>query len=394
MIRRSLWVLLLLAVVCAQAQAQTNPVTASTSVDVYTTHTANNPYRFKIADFPFTDTNGRSLLRVVFQFPGPDNFNGNLRNPLSPTVVLEQTYVRTADDLRDGNLVYYPAAGQTPQTGYDSFTFQVQVLREQTNTQTFYDTSNEATMTINLVIEPPAAPTGTPAVTATDSMATAHNEDVELTASTGTVIDDNYIDTDTLMWQWQQSATMAGTYENIDGSNAATFTPQQEHVDQYIRVCLRFTDGIGTVEGPLCSPGNIITAVNDAPTSENAFVDVPITATADEPYVFKTSDFPFMDEEDGTTLGGVDIASTVASGKGELRIGSGSAALGNLPAGSINILTYYPPPNITATPNFATFTFKVTDVGGARSEIHRMTINLKSFDIRLRLRLFLEGPLR
>ncbi len=346
-------------------------------------------YTFSAGDFPFTDEDGDALSQVIFGTVGAGSttLSGSDVNPIG-----------NASDgvLASGIVGYAPATGATTvMAPYTTFTFSVSA-----GGITGGDASANVTMTIDLVAATQAAATGAPTVTAA-SGSTAYNEDVELTASVTGVTDANGIVTHTRNWQWQSAAAQASTYTAIAGAAAAKFTPESEHVGRYIRVCLSFTDGIGTNEGPLCSVGTVIAATNDAPASGDSSVDVPLTATAADPYVFQASDFPFMDEEDGTTLHGVDIISAVATGKGTLRYTDMTGTLsgrdledGNLTAAKLSGLTYYPPATAVAGPNFATFTFRVSDADGGRSENHTMTINLISVDIRLRLRLFLEGPLR
>ena len=119
---------------------------------------------------------------------------------------------------------------------------------------------------LSVVTTTQAAASGMPTVTATSG--TAYNEDVELTAAIGSVADVNGIDSSSLQWQWYSApAPTSGTpadndYTAITGATAATFTPLQANVGQYIRACLSFTDGIGTAEGPLCSTAAIIVNVN------------------------------------------------------------------------------------------------------------------------------------
>ncbi len=56
-------------------------------------------------------------------------------------------------------------------------------------------------------------------------------------------------------------------------------------------------------------------------------------------------------------------------------------------------ITYYPPGNSAGGPNFDSFAFTVNDGTTDSEDDYTMTINLAE-RLRLRLRLFLEGPLR
>ncbi len=124
-------------------------------------------------------------------------------------------------------------------------------------------------------------------------------------------------------------------------------------------------------------------------------IDVFTNATADNPYVFKKADFSFTDA-DGDPLDSVTISSIPDNGLGRLRVrGSAAVVSQTVLADDIGTITYHPLVLHPATPEFVDFTFYVRAGGELSSGSDAtMTINLVSPDVRLRLRLFLEGPLR
>ncbi len=334
-------------------------------------------YAFSAGDFPFTDEDDDALDGVVLQtIPA----NGALSRG---STALTGSQVPRTVALDDIGAISYTATGQNPSAGYATFTFNV--VDAGNDGVSNKNSTNTAAMTIDLVPSAPSAATGAPTVTAASGA--AYNEGAELTAAIGDVADANGIPAHGQMtWQWQQSATTAtDTYENIAGATGAAFVPGREHVGQYIRACLGFTDGIGAAE-MRCSAGNIIVRVNS--------VSVPITADANAPYTFKLSDFIFPGD-DIDNLVSITIVTTIASGKGIFR-NDGAAVTANTTVTAAGLrngdLTFYPPANTAAADSFASFTYTV-NYGGANTATRTMNINLAE-RLRLRLRLFLEGPLR
>ncbi len=206
-------------------------------------------YTFSADDFPFTDEE-RDTLRWVTVNTVPSR---------GTVAILGSGASRSFDvsksHLDSNNLTYVPSADATaPMAGYTTFTFVVRAgggNREHA--------SAAATMTIDLVQATQSAATGTLIVTAASGA--AYNEGAELTASTAGIIEPNGIRPHGLMWQWQSAsapisgAPPASAYGDITSFTDATFTPSQAYVGTYIRVCLNFTDGLGTAEGPFCSAG-------------------------------------------------------------------------------------------------------------------------------------------
>ncbi len=356
---------------------------------------AGRSYDFSADDFPFSDEDGDALVHMQL-VSLPDNGTLSLRRPATATAstLTSVPGAFTRDELEqlgeEGGieLVYAPpAAATTPTANYDRFTYSVR-----TGTGAAQRDSNEAVITIDLVPATQSTATGAPTVTAVAGA--AYDEDTELTASVDGISDGNGIDRRTLMWQWQQSATQAGTYADIAGAAAAAFTPLQAHVNRYIRVCLTFEDGIDTTEGPLCSAGARVANVNDAPTTKDSEVSVPTMTTEEMPHAFQKSDFPFADEDADDSLRSIAITSTPTAGI--LRAGTTRITASNVPyeveADDISMLAYYPADDAEAGRNYDSFEFTVSD-GTKSSAAASMNIHLGG-DLRLRLRIFLEGPLR
>ena len=361
----------------AIANVNDAPVATAKTVSVDINASSTDPYTFSAADFEFTDEDvpADMLVSIAISALGTAS-TGTLA--VDSTEVTAETTVMSADI---GDITYYPPSGQSTTANYTSFTFKV---TDDGSDGTGNTQSAAATITIDLVNTTQTAATGAPTVAATDSTATAHNEEVELTASATGVTEPNGIDTDTLMWQWQSAAAPASgdpdasAYTAIAGATAVTFTPMQAHVGQYIRACLSFTDSLGGSEGPLCSTGTIIANVNDRPTGADASVNVSVDATADAPFFFSADNFAFNDV-DGDTLASITIS--IVPVRGTLRTGTGASATtladgAVVMADAIPTLNWHPPSNATAEDNYANFSFIVSD-GELRSRTgYTMTINL------------------
>ncbi len=216
-----------------------------------------------------------------------------------------------------------------------------------------------------------------------------------LAINLGTVSDPDDININTLELQWQSAAAPAAggrpadeDYADLEGETIAVYMVTRAQVGRYIRACVWYMDLHSTPvrEGPVCSNGRL---VNAPPTSVDAAVSVSTTATEAEPYVFKESDFPYRDAE-GDSLASVTISSLPTAGT--LRVGGADARVNQIvPAADIGTITYWPAAGQSAQTGYATFRFRVSD-GNAGSAFRTMTIHLGFLS--LRLRLFLEGPLR
>jgi Animal haem peroxidase/RTX calcium-binding nonapeptide repeat (4 copies) len=73
-------------------------------------------------------------------------------------------------------------------------------------------------------------------------------------------------------FQWQSSATgLPGSFTNIAGATAITFTPNQARVGQFLQVSVSFTDGLGNLETVVSAPSTRV--VGDAIVSDAATVN-------------------------------------------------------------------------------------------------------------------------
>ena len=337
--------LLAFLILSTQVQAQTRPEPENRSIDVRTDATAANPYVFKTADFPFSG--GATLQHVEIEaLPA----NGTLRRGS----VTDPTVPFNLSDI--GTLAYWPESGQSVKSNYASFTFGIQAGGQRSLTT--------ATLTINLVAPPQAPASGAPLVTAQISGSTVWNEDVALVAYATNIADPNGIDTSTYSWQWQiaaapQSGTPAdGDYAAISGVPAGVlFTPRQAHVGRYVRVCVSFTDMHPTpVRETVCTAGNLIANVNDAPEAADDTIIITPSAT----HTFSSANFSF-DDDDMDSLASINIASLPATGS--LTVGGTAATLGqSVAAASIGTIVYTPASN-AADGSSDSFTFTVTDDG-------------------------------
>ena len=218
------------------------------------------------------------------------------------------------------------------------------------------------------------APQGQLAITYAGGI-TAATEDSPITAAQGTVTDMDGIST-ALAWQWHQAAA-DGDFEAIEGATAATFTPQQAHVGQVLRVCAAFTDDLGGEE-QVCAtamdssgaeplPATVANA-NDAPAAMPSAIHLGFDATAASgAHIFSAADFPFTDEEDGDALASVGIAAAPTAGTLQLDETDATYPLTvtamQLAAGD---LSYFPAAGQAAiNANYATLMFTVTDDGDA-----------------------------
>ncbi len=352
--------------------------------------------------FLFSDEDSNATLEriTLTTVPARGTLHAGSSRVLAPNTVVSKAGLTTSGPFR-GLTYLLPDDVTAPMANYTSFDFRVRTVRAGTFLDVG-DSSNSATITIDLVWPTTQVEAiGLPAVEV-PAGSTVWNEDVTHTATTGTVADGNAgINRSTIAWQWQQADPPGNdappNYADIGGATAATFTPLQAHVDKFVRVCVSFEDNFTPPNSERrCTTGNIIANVNDAPTSADNSVKVPTTTTSAEPFVFKVSDFPFMDDDNNAALVAITIIETIAPGTGTLRNGGTAVANGasvtaaNLEDGTF---TWYPPTGARAASDFASFTFTVHDGAADSTETYTMTIHL-GVDIRLRLRLFLEGPLR
>jgi Ca2+-binding RTX toxin-like protein len=98
------------------------------------------------------------------------------------------------------------------------------------------------------VFSDPQAPIGAPVI---DDL--TPTQGLTLTALTDTIDDPNGLGP--FSFQWQQF--VAGSWQNIAGANAATFTPGATQVGRQLRVTVSFIDGLGTPETLTSEPTGV-----------------------------------------------------------------------------------------------------------------------------------------
>ncbi len=232
------------------------------------------------------------------------------------------------------------------------------------------------------------AATGVPAVTDTDSgtdlTMDGPNEDSVLTVAQGTIADDDGITTFTPTWAWYEAdAPASGTpmdsaYSAIAGATAAAFTPLQEHVGKFLRVCAAFEDDDGNDETRCWTSVAAVANTNDV-NSLPSSVDFAIGRTSR----FRLSDFRHEDEEgddyeiDTLILTEVPVRALRANGR--INLGSTISLFPRDFASNSGALTYTPPDTATVGSNRLSFKFQMFDTGPPALQSGppaAMTINL------------------
>ena len=206
----------------------------------------------------------------------------------------------------------------------------------------------------------PDAAAGMPAV-GYDGAITAATEDSEITASRGTIMDDDGITAFNPSWQWSAAASNGGTYEPITGANAAEFTPGDDEVGRFLQVCASFADDQGGMETLCRNLADAVANVNDAPVARESSVNVTIAAAR----AFRIRDFQFTDA-DGDALASVLLVTIPTSpARGTLAVNGVSASAGQvIDAQNLGDLVYTPAAGATtASPGHDSFTFRITDDG-------------------------------
>ncbi len=385
-----------LQIATAVANVNDKPVSQNATVTVNANADADNPHPLRASDFPFTDADGDMLAGVIIHSQPSSGImtldDTDLTQSNTPTRTI------TVVQLAAGALTYYPPPPAQRRSPFTA-SFQARVV-DDGDDGTDNKTSVGADLRITLTSPDQTAATGRPSIIpATTADNPTYAEDAELTASTDGITEPNGIDNSTLRWQWQSSPASDGAFADINGATGVLFTPLQAHVGLYIRVCISFKDLHETPETveDLCSAAARVRNVNDAPRAQNRAINVSADATMSEPYRFTAADFPFADEDDDNLVS-VEIASL--PGAGTLQVDGADATVGRIvTAANIGAIAYWPAAEQSAQPGYAAFAFKVTDDGSDGSgnktsaTAATITINLAEH-LLLRLRIFLEGPLR
>ncbi len=391
--------------------ANTNdaPVVVDSRISVSVGANESAPYKFRPQDFTFDDDDDDSLAAIMVRnlpidslgmSAGTLTLSGNaLTSATVPTTV-------TAAQLEAGALAYWPASGQQPspvddlEVVYGRFGFLVTDDGDGPGGDPAADKTSARSgfARIRLAQAEQAAAAGGPQVSVPNVvLASVYAEGSELRARIHGIAEPNGIDESTLTWQWQQSASASGGFANIAGATAAAFvlTQAQARAGRHIRACAAFMDHHATPrrEGPLCGAS---VRINAAPRALPSTVLVSTSTTAAAPYAFKASDFRFADA-DGGALASITITGAPNKGTllidGDALVTSGSGQNNVVDVSDIPTLTYYQDADGTEpAQNYASFRFTVSD-GIESSAAATMRIDLGD-SLRLRLRVFLEGPLR
>ena len=257
----------------AIANVDDAPVAADAILQVTYTADSGDPFRFNPGHFGVTDEDGDELDFIVIT-----------RAPTQGTLRFRESVISLGDvphRVMAGRDIYelswYPPAGQGHSQGYDSLAW---------TANSGGRTSNEATLSINLIPPGPVAASGAPGIVDADGLlpgGQAILEDHLYSGSTLGVTEPNGINESTLRWQWQSAPSPDGgapaddAFADIVGQNMAEFTPLQAHVGLSIRVCVSFQDQTNppTDEGPLCSPSRVVSNVNDDPEGAPVLAQVP-----------------------------------------------------------------------------------------------------------------------
>ncbi len=220
----------------------------------------------------------------------------------------------------------------------------------------------------------------------------APTEDVRITAS-----GDNIADADGLGafgWQWSAADTNGGAYANISGATNAAFTPGDDEVGKFLRVCASFMDMAATpnMEKRCLQIATAVANINDKPLATSFTIAVRTAASAADPYRLRPTDFTFRDA-DNDMLASVVIHGLPAAGT--MSLDGTALTADDVPTAEITVvrltagaLTYYPESGQEPTnPSdsfeiYTSFRFGVTD-DGSDGTGNNASDNIASISIRL-----------
>ncbi len=349
--------------------------------------------RFRLSDFRHEDEGGDDYPSPVTVLMTRLPANGTLTiSGLVPTGAPASVFA--SEFISANGFTYTPPANATVGTGYDIFNFEVFV--------TGYGAGPAAAMTINLVAN--SAPDFGDASVTDQLWLTAWPSILVLPRATGGNNTAYSI----------SPALPAGL--SFDAVTAA-ISGMPTAVSAMTQYTYTATDADG--ETDTLTFRAAVSHVSDQPIGGPSTVGVPITASSAEPHRFAKGDFPFADEG-GDTINGIRITALPTTGTLALADDADTAiAVGTeLTLGQLNNLAYYPADGATATTGYATFGYRVRDTGDVSAVVRAcdprgfctsvagsaneaaadstLTIDLVNLpdSLRLRLRLFLEGPLR
>ena len=100
---------------------------------------------------------------------------------------------------------------------------------------------------------------------------------IELTASLG---DPDVVAPNSTTWQWAISDTSGNNFGNITGATNASYTPDDDNVDKYLRATATYTDGHGANKTAQGEPGNAVRAAhnpNQPPAFRESYTTTPLS---------------------------------------------------------------------------------------------------------------------
>ena len=171
--------------------------------------------------------------------------------------------------------------------------------------------TSDNTCSVAITTNSPPVPGAITAADNTDLTTTGPNEGNALTAANPTDPDGTTTATTNadFAWQWSQASANGGTYTAINGATAATFTPLQAQVGQFLRACATFTDDSNTQATACTSLAHAVVDVNNAPTGTPAW-----TNSANEVVTALTEDASYS--VTATSNGGNDTTGRVMDADG------------------------------------------------------------------------------
>ena len=305
------------------------PLALDGSVEVFTTATGQDPHRFVAGDFRHSDEDGDALVAVIIA-----------SLPDAGTLMVGDAAAMVGDSVAVAaiaTLGYHPDAGQEAAAGYAAFTFNVTDDGDGPggDAAANRNSTNAATITINLIPPGQLPATGAPTITGTAE------QNATLTAARGTVRDPNGINEATIAWQWQAASTTDGGYTPIDGASEAAFVPTQAQVGLFLQACMLFDDNFVNrdTDTPTPQPGRerrcspataAVLNVNDAPMAADAEYRATRTGGSDTVAIPASVFMEAYSDIDGEAdaLAAVAISTLPDAAHGVLSIGINPVARG------------------------------------------------------------------
>ena len=332
------------------------PETAASSQTIL----EDNLYRFKPADFPYSDTDDGDILESVFI----DAL------PAKGVIELDGRAISAGDeisraDIETGKLTFLPDAHESA-TDYASFQFRVNDGELSSFPQLF-------TFSVTPVVDAAELSLNLPDALTPDydySISSFEDAPVSLELSQSLVDTDGSesislklsgLPADSVLTDGTNTATSDGSDLDISSwqLNQLQMTPPANSNEEFT---LTFTST--TTETATGETASVVKSlhidlipVNDAPETVSAVA----TIDEDTPYIFSSSDFAFTDIDTGDAFEGIQIAKLPAAGK---LLYNGSEATVGLDVSKLDLLSgrlKFEPALHESGANYASFEFKVSD---------------------------------